>query len=533
MSTPKNLNIWPNHHQIISAYYQLGADELTKKTIENKQGTISDTGALVVQTGKFTGRSPKDRYLVKDNMTSKRVWWGDINIPFSLQDFDSLYKKMLASLTNKTLYARDVFAGADKRYRIGIRIFNETPWANLFVHNMFIQPDKKELNNFQQDWLVINIPSFHADPKIDHTRKSNFTIVNFSKKVIIIGGSGYTGEIKKSIFSVLNYTLPTTENVLPMHCSANVDDGGTTALFFGLSGTGKTTLSTDKETRLIGDDEHGWTPDNKVFNFEGGCYAKVVDLTRQKEPNIFDAIKKGALLENVIINQDGHIDYSDTTITQNTRVSYPLNHIRNTANPSIGEQTKHIFFLTADAFGVLPPITILNPDQAAYHFISGYTAKIGGTEEGIQKPQPFFSACFGAPFMPLHPCTYARLLAKKIEENEISVWLINTGWTGGPFGVGYRIRLQHTRAMIEAARTGLLNPNYNYTDYHIHSVFGIAQPRTCPGVPDSILSPRQTWNDDEAFYKQAHKLARAFHRNFKQFEDKVSKRILSGAPHFR
>ena len=309
MSIPQPLQIWPNHYQIILAYYQLSADELTKKTVEKKQGTISDTGALVVQTGKFTGRSPKDRYLVKDNMTSERVWWGDINIPFSPQDFDSLYKKMLASLTNKTLYARDVFAGADKRYRIGIRIFNETPWANLFVHNMFIQPDEEELINFQHDWLVLNIPSFQADPKIDHTRQSNFTIVNFSKKVILIGGSGYTGEIKKSIFSVLNYSLPTTENVLPMHCSANVDDDGTTTLFFGLSGTGKTTLSADANRRLIGDDEHGWTPDNKVFNLEGGCYAKVIDLSRKKEPDIFDAIKKGALLENVIIDKDGHVNY--------------------------------------------------------------------------------------------------------------------------------------------------------------------------------------------------------------------------------
>ena len=530
MSIPQSIQIWQNDDQIISAYYQLSSDELTKKTIENRQGKMCDTGALVVQTGKFTGRSPKDRYIVKDKITSSRVWWGDINIPFSTQNFDFLHKKMLKYLVNKTLYARDVFAGADKRYQTSIRVVNETPWANLFVHNMFIQPDEKELKNFQHDWIILNIPSFEADPKIDQTRKPNFTIVNFSKKIILIGGSEYTGEIKKSIFTVLNFSLPTTENVLPMHCAANVDIDGTTSLFFGLSGTGKTTLSTDSKRKLIGDDEHGWTKDNKVFNFEGGCYAKVIDLSLQKEPDIFLAIKKGALLENVVMDQDGHVDYRDTSITQNTRASYPLNHIRNIAIPSIGNKTKHIFFLTADAFGVLPPITILNPFQAAYHFISGYTAKIGGTEEGIQRPQPSFSACFGAPFMPLHPNTYARLLIKKIEENEISVWLVNTGWTGGPYGVGNRILLQHTRAVIEAARTGLLNPNYSYKDYHIHSVFGIAQPRTCPGVPDSILSPRQTWSDDESFYKQAHKLARAFHRNFKQFENKVSKDILSGAP---
>ena len=533
MPIPRSIHIWPNCDKTISAYYQLNSDQLIKRTVESKQGSISNTGALIAKTGKFTGRSPKDRYIVKDKITTKLVWWGDINIPYSSKDFDSLYDKMIRSIKNKYLYVRDAFACADKRYQIGIRIFNETPWANLFVLNMFIQPNKNELKNFCHDWLILNIPSFEAVPEIDQTRKSNFTIINFSKKVILIGGSGYTGEIKKSIFSVLNFTLPSSENVLPMHCSANVDNDGTTALFFGLSGTGKTTLSADPKRQLIGDDEHGWTADNKVFNFEGGCYAKVIDLSRQKEPDIFDAIKKGALIENVVVDHKGHVDYFDTSITQNTRVSYPLHHINNTAVPSVGEKTKHIFFLTADAFGVLPPITMLDPFQAAYHFISGYTAKIGGTEEGIKKPQPSFSACFGAPFMPLHPSTYANLLMKKIKDNQISVWLINTGWTGGPYGIGHRILLKYTRAMIEAARTGLLNPSYNYEDYHIHSVFGIAQPRKCPGVPDSILSPRKTWNNDNAFYKQANKLARAFHINFKQFEDKVSKEILNCAPNFR
>ena len=533
MSKPKFIQLWSDHDLLISAHYQLSADQLINKTVEENQGTISSTGALIIKTGKFTGRSPKDRYIVKDDITSDLVWWGDINIPFSSKHFDTLYKKMMSYITDKTVYVRDVFAGADKRYRVGIRIVNETPWANLFVRNMFIQPDEVALNDFSKDWLVLNIPSFEAIPETDHTRQSNFTIVNFSKKVIIIGGSGYTGEIKKSIFSVLNFTLPTDDDVLPMHCSANADNDGTSALFFGLSGTGKTTLSADPKRRLIGDDEHGWTPDNKVFNFEGGCYAKVIDLSREKETDIFDAIKKGALLENVIADKKGQVDYTDVSITQNTRVSYPIHHIKNIATPSIGEKTKHIFFLTADAFGVLPPITLLNPYQAAYHFMSGYTAKIAGTEEGIKTPQPSFSACFGAPFMPLHPSVYASLLAKKIQENKISVWLINTGWTGGPYGVGHRIALQHTRTMIEAARTGLLNPTYSYDDYHIHSVFGIAQPRVCPGVPESILSPRQTWNNDEAFYKQAHKLARAFHENFKQFESQVSKEILSGAPNFR
>lgn len=533
MSKPKSIQIWSDNDPPVSAYYQQRADQLIRKTVEENQGTLSQTGALIIKTGKFTGRSPQDRYIVKDKITSKQVWWGSMNQAFSSENFDALYKKMMAYISNQTVYVRDVFAGADKRYRIGIRVVNETPWANLFVRNMFIQPDEIEFQNFSKDWLVLNIPSFEAIPEVDNTRQSNFTIINFSKNIIIIGGSGYTGEIKKSIFSVLNFTLPTYNDVLPMHCSANADRDGTTALFFGLSGTGKTTLSADAKRKLIGDDEHGWTPDNMVYNFEGGCYAKVIDLSRDEETDIFEAIKKGALLENVIADEKGLVDYTDATITQNTRVSYPIHHIKNIATPSIGEQIKHIFFLTADAFGVLPPITLLNAHQAAYHFMSGYTAKIAGTEEGVKTPQPSFSACFGAPFMPLHPSVYAHLLAKKIEENQISVWMINTGWTGGPYGVGQRISLQHTRTMVEAARTGLLNPTYSYTDYHIHSVFGIAQPRVCPGVPELILSPRKTWNNDEAFYKQAHKLARAFHHNFKQFEDQVSKEILSGAPHFR
>ena len=533
MSKPQSIVLSNKIRQEISAFYQLSADELVNHTISSKQGTVNDKGALIVKTGKFTGRSPKDRFLVKDDITSSKVWWGEINKPFSSKDFDSILDKMVSYIESKTLFVRDVFACSDLRYRMSIRVVNEYAWSNLFSRNMFIQPNHEELENFKEDWLILNIPSFKATPDQDNTRQENFTIVNFTKKIILIGGSGYTGEIKKSIFSVLNFTLPTQQNILPMHCSANVDADGSTALFFGLSGTGKTTLSADPKRKLIGDDEHGWTPDNKVFNFEGGCYAKVINLSHEKEPDIYDAIKKGALLENVIADREGIVDFDNVSITQNTRVSYPLNHIKNIAVPSVGEQTKHIFFLTADAFGVLPPITKLNQYQAAYHFISGYTAKVAGTEEGVRKPQPSFSACFGAPFMPLHPVEYAKLLAKKIEENEINVWLINTGWTGGPYGVGHRIPLKYTRAMIEAARTGLLSSSYIYKDYHIHSVFGIAQPRTCPGVPDNILSPRQTWDNDIAFYKQAYLLSEAFQTNFQKFESMASKEILNAGPNSR
>ena len=347
MSKPQSIVLSNKIRQEISAFYQLSADELVNHTICSKQGTVNDKGALIVKTGKFTGRSPKDRFLVKDDITSSKVWWGEINKPFSSKDFDSILDKMVSYIESKTLFVRDVFACSDLRYRMSIRVVNEYAWSNLFSRNMFIQPNHEELENFKEDWLILNIPSFKATPDQDNTRQENFTIVNFTKKIILIGGSGYTGEIKKSIFSVLNFTLPTQQNILPMHCSANVDADGSTALFFGLSGTGKTTLSADPKRKLIGDDEHGWTPDNKVFNFEGGCYAKVINLSHEKEPDIYDAIKKGALLENVIADREGIVDFDNVSITQNTRVSYPLNHIKNIAVPSVGEQTKHIFFLTA------------------------------------------------------------------------------------------------------------------------------------------------------------------------------------------
>ncbi len=510
-------------------HYQLSSEALHELTLERQMGRESSSGALAINTGEFTGRSPKDRFIVKDSITQDKIWWGDINIPFEPAKFDALYDKVIAYLNEKELYVRDCYACADHNYRMDIRIINEYPWSNLFAYNMFIRPTNEELKDFEAEWTVVNAPGFMADAEIDGTRQHNFAILNFTKKIALIGGTGYTGEIKKGIFSALNFILPVEKNTLPMHCSANVGGDGSTAVFFGLSGTGKTTLSTDASRKLIGDDEHGWNNENAVFNFEGGCYAKVINLSQENEPEIYGAIKKGALLENVILDENGVVDFSDTSITQNTRVSYPIYHIDNVQRPSIGKNPKNIFFLTADAFGVLPPISKLTPSQAAYHFISGYTAKVAGTEAGVVEPIPSFSACFGAPFMPLHPTTYAEMLSKKMQASGVNVWLVNTGWTGGPYGVGTRMKLKYTRAMINAVLNGDLGL-YSYDDYHIHSVFGVAQPRTCPGVPTDVLSPRTTWNDDKAYYTTAFKLTNAFRENFKKFEAYASEEIRRGGP---
>ncbi len=509
--------------------YQLSSDELHSETLKKEQGKESSLGAIAVNTGEFTGRSPKDRFIVKDAVTKDEVWWSDINIPFESEKFDLLYDKVVDYLSDKEIFVRDSFACADENYKLNIRVVNEYPWSNMFAQNMFLRPTEKELTSFSPEWTVINAPGFMANPDVDGTRQHNFAILNFSKKIALIGGTGYTGEIKKGIFSALNFILPVYKNTLPMHCSANVGKNGDTAIFFGLSGTGKTTLSTDPDRSLIGDDEHGWTAENTVFNFEGGCYAKVINLSQEQEPEIYAAIKKGAILENVIMDDQGVVNFEDTSITQNTRVSYPIHHIENIKEPSIGQNPKNIFFLTADAFGVLPPISKLTASQAAYHFISGYTAKVAGTEAGVTEPMPSFSACFGAPFMPLHPTRYAEMLSEKMTEAGVNVWLINTGWSGGKYGVGRRMPLKYTRAMITAVLEGKLG-DYTYEDYHIHSVFGVAQPRTCPGVPTELLSPRATWNNDEAYYKEAFKLSNAFRNNFKKYEEFASEEIRRGGP---
>ncbi len=509
--------------------YQLTSSELHEETLKKEQGVASSLGAIAVNTGEFTGRSPKDRFIVKDAITKDEVWWSDINLPFDSEKFDALYNKVTEYLSEKEIFVRDSYACADENYKLSIRVVNEYPWSNMFAYNMFLRPTELELKDFDPEWTVVNAPGFMADPEVDGTRQHNFAILNFTRKVALIGGTGYTGEIKKGIFSALNFILPVYKKTLPMHCSANVGKHGDTAIFFGLSGTGKTTLSTDPDRSLIGDDEHGWTEENTVFNFEGGCYAKVINLSQEQEPEIFAAIKKGAILENVVLDKEGVIDFGDTSITQNTRVSYPIYHIDNIQKPSIGKNPKNIFFLTADAFGVLPPISKLTPNQAAYHFISGYTAKVAGTEAGVTEPTPSFSACFGAPFMPLHPTKYAEMLSKKMQETGVNVWLINTGWSGGQYGVGKRMPLKYTRAMISAVLNGDLG-SYKYEDYHIHSVFGVAQPRTCPGVPSELLSPRATWNNDEAYYKTAFKLSNAFRENFTQFEEVASEDIRRGGP---
>lgn len=506
--------------------YQLSPDQLHDLSVSKKQGVTTSSNALAVNTGEFTGRSPMDRFIVKDNITKDKVWWGNINIPFESDKFQKLYDKLTDYLSNKEVFVRDSYACADHNYKTNIRIINEYPWSNMFAYNMFLRPTEEELITFKPEWTVINAPGFMANPEEDGTRQHNFAILDFTRKTAIIGGTGYTGEIKKGIFSALNFILPVFKNTLPMHCSANVGKDGDTSIFFGLSGTGKTTLSADPKRKLIGDDEHGWTNENTVFNFEGGCYAKVIDLTEEKEPEIYRAIKRGAILENVIISNNGEVDFEDTSITQNTRVSYPIHHIDNIQKPSIGHNPKNIFFLTADAFGVLPPISKLTPGQAAYHFISGYTAKVAGTEAGITEPVPSFSACFGAPFMPLHPTEYAEMLSKKMQEADVNVWLVNTGWTGGPYGVGSRMKLKYTRAMITAAMDGELD-NVSFEN---HPIFKVAVPAECPNVPSEVLDPKSTWSDGDAYEIKASTLAESFKNNFKQFKDNANDEILAGAP---
>ncbi len=509
------------------AYWNLKSEDLEKISIDENMATRSSLGAISVNTGEFTGRSPKDRFIVEDELTKDSVWWGGINIPFDAGKFDALHTKMGDFLNGKRLYVRDVYACADPRYKMKIRVITELPWSNLFANNMFLRPTEDELKDFDPEWVIINAPSFMANPELDGTRQHNFAILSFTKKMILVGGTGYTGEIKKGIFSALNFILPHQKNVLSMHCSANVGDEGDTSLFFGLSGTGKTTLSADPNRKLIGDDEHGWTEDDTIFNFEGGCYAKVIDLTEEKEPDIFRAIKPGALLENVTFKQGtNEVDFEDSTITENTRVSYPIDHIDNIQVPSLAKNPKNIFFLTCDAYGVLPPISKLTPGQAAFHFISGYTAKVAGTEAGITEPQVAFSACFGAPFMPLHPTRYADMLSKKMQDAGVNVWLVNTGWSGGGYGVGSRMKLSYTRAMITAALKGEL-ANVDFTE---HEVFGLMMPNTCPNVPVEILNPKNTWKDKAAYDATANKLSAKFNKNFEQFADNASAEILAGAP---
>jgi phosphoenolpyruvate carboxykinase (ATP) len=512
------------------AHWNLSPEELVKMTLKLGQGELNDTGALCVSTGKFTGRSPKDKFTVKDAITENSVSWGEPNFPMSPADFDSLYNEVCNYLNGKEVWVRDSYACADPQYRLNIRVINEAPWANLFCNDLFLRPTSAEVETQNPDWLILQAPGYLATPGKFGTRadgKGNFTAVNFTRKIILIGGSAYTGEMKKGIFGVLNFVLPHDHKVLSMHCSANEGKDGDVALFFGLSGTGKTTLSADPHRALIGDDEHGWA-DGSVFNFEGGCYAKCIDLTEEKEPQIFRAIKPNALLENIkFFPGTNTVDYKDASITENTRAAYPIYHIENAKEPSYGGDPKNIFFLTCDAFGILPPISKLTKGQAMYHFISGYTAKVAGTEVGVTEPQTTFSACFGRVFLPLHPTEYAELLGKKLEKHpDVNVWLVNTGWSGGPYGVGKRMKLSYTRSMITAAMNGQLN----HVEFEPHPVFGLWIPTSCPDVPAEILVPRNTWTDKEAYDRKANELAKLFVKNFDKYASHANNEILAAAP---
>jgi phosphoenolpyruvate carboxykinase (ATP) len=509
------------------AHWNLSPEELQAITLEKGMGKETANGTLAINTGKFKGRSPQDRFLVKDNYTKDRVWWGKTNKAISPENFDFLQSEIESYLSNKEIYVRDGYVCADPKYRMNVRTITEYPWSNMFIYNMFLRPEASELSNFEEEWLVLCAPGYECpNPKSHGLRQGNFSILNFTKKIALVGGSAYTGEMKKGIFSALNMILPVDKNVLPMHCSANVGETGDTAIFFGLSGTGKTTLSADPNRKLIGDDEHGWTSENRIFNFEGGCYAKTIDLTEEKEPEIYRAIKPGAILENVIFKDNNEVDYFDSSITQNTRVSYPIYHIEDIQIPSYADNPKNIFFLTCDAFGVLPPVSKLTPGQAAYHFISGYTAKVAGTEAGITEPVPSFSACFGEPFMPLHPTVYAEMLSKKMQDAGVNVWLINTGWSGGPYGVGSRIKLKYTRAMI----TAILNGELDDIDYEQHPIFGLYMPKYCPNVPTEMLDPMNTWLQKGVYISKAIQLAHSFHLNFEKFASEASEQILEGGP---
>lgn len=526
--TPKNNDLNKYRLENVTAHWNLDGDTLQKLTIEKGMGSETENGTLCVNTGKFTGRSPKDRFLVKDDYTKDKVWWGRVNKPLAPDNFKRLYDEVAAYLSDTEVYVRDAYVGAYPKYRMNVRTITEYPWSNYFIKNMFIGLNDDEIENFEEEWLVLCAPGYEAkDPESYGIRSGNFSILDFTRKVALIAGSAYTGEMKKGIFSALNLILPVENNVLPMHCSANVGDDGDTAIFFGLSGTGKTTLSADPDRKLIGDDEHGWTEDNVIFNFEGGCYAKVIDLTEDKEPDIYRAIRPGALLENIVFKKGTkEVDYSDSSITPNTRVSYPIDNIDNIVKPSFAKNPKNIFFLTCDAFGVLPPVSKLTPGQAAYHFISGYTAKVAGTEAGINEPVPSFSACFGEPFMPLHPTVYAEMLSKKMTDAGVNVWLINTGWSGGPYGVGSRIKLKYTRAMISSILEGELEK----VDYEQHPIFGLYMPKYCQNVPTEMLDPMNTWLQKGAYIGKAIQLAHSFHLNFDKFINQASEEIMHGGP---
>ncbi len=508
--------------------WNLTAPQLYEAAIRRREAHVAHLGPLVTRTGYFTGRAPNDKFIVEEPESCDKVWWGKVNRPFSEQNFDRLYQRACRFLEGKEVFVQDVLAGADPSYELPVRIITQDAWHNLFARNLFIRPSNfdRSIGVDEPRFTVLHVPHLHALPSQDGTNSEAFILVHLGRRMVLIGGTHYAGEIKKSIFSVMNYLLP-QRGVLSMHASANVGEDGDVAVLFGLSGTGKTTLSADPERKLIGDDEHGWG-EHGVFNLEGGCYAKVIDLSQEKEPLIYETTRRfGTILENVGMDyRTRRLDLDDASLTENTRAAYPITHIPNAIYPGIAGQPKHIVMLTADAFGVLPPIARLTMPQAEYHFISGYTAKVAGTEKGVTEPTTTFSACFGAPFMSLHPETYAELLGRKVREHGVSCWLINTGWTGGPYGVGRRIDIVHTRAMLNAALSGKLENIALRED----PIFGLRVPTHCPGVPDSILDPASTWPDRASYETKARELAAAFHRNFEQFEEMANDEIRQAAP---
>jgi phosphoenolpyruvate carboxykinase (ATP) len=516
-------------HGILMAndvYWNLPTTVLYEEIIRRHEGLLAHLGPIVVRTGHHTGRSPNDKFTVQESSSADYIWWGKVNKPFEAKHFDSLQRRMTAYLQSKDIFVQDCWVGADPDYRLPIRVITEYAWHSLFARSMFIQGRAEELAGHTPEFTVIDCPRFHAIPANDGTNSETFILVNFAKKLVLIGGTSYAGEIKKSIFTIMNYLLP-FKGVMPMHCSANMGPEGDTALFFGLSGTGKTTLSADPGRTLIGDDEHGWN-DKGVFNFEGGCYAKVIHLSAEAEPEIYETTRRfGTILENVSIDPGSRLlDLDDESLTENTRGAYPISHISNASREGVGGHPQNIVFLTADAFGVMPPVCLLTPEQAMYHFISGYTAKVAGTEAGVIEPQATFSTCFGAPFMAQHPGVYADLLGQKIARHGVNCWLINTGWSGGPYGVGQRMKIGYTRAMVRAALNGQLKGVEMVKD----PIFGVLVPTSCPEVPGEVLVPKNTWADGEAYERQAKKLARMFVENFKEFENGVAAEVRGAGP---
>ena len=502
----------------------LPVEKLVEISISNNEGVLTSTNSLSVKTGKYTGRSPNDRFIIYDDETHDKIDWGKINHQFPTEKFNQILKKMEKSIVDKEIFVFDGFVGADKSNRLPIRIINDHAWQSLFARQLFVRPSKEELDNHEPEFTVICLNDFEALPEIDGTNSNAFILINLSKKITIIGATSYAGEMKKSLFSVMNYLMP-SRNIFPMHCSANIGKNGETALFFGLSGTGKTSLSADPNRLLIGDDEHGWS-ENGVFNFEGGCYAKCINLTEEAEPQIWNAIKSGAVLENVIVDKETlKPDFDDGTITENTRAAYPLDYIPGAVFPSVGGHPKVIIFLTADALGVLPPVSRLTKEGAMFHFLSGYTSKLAGTERGIKEPISTFSECFGAPFMPRFASVYAKMLGERISQHNTVVYLINTGWSGGPYGVGKRISIKYSRAMVTAALTGSLD----IVKYRHDEVFNLDVPTECPNVPSEILDPKNTWIDKDSYDLSAKKLAQLFSDNFKKFKS-VTDDIKSAGP---